>query len=108
MGNAGAGGAGAEPKDRDGTVAGTAVLLHSRKQEYCPAQSVRCHLKHMDQYPCSSCKLERDTEQPDEGNRDPGSDKDGNSRAPSRSSWEPGQAHSCAPQTLQGRKNCLT
>lgn len=35
MGNAGAG---AEPKDRDGTVAGMAVLLHSRKQEYCPAQ----------------------------------------------------------------------
>lgn len=70
--------------------------------------AVRCHLKHMDQYPCSSCKLERDTEQPDEGNRDPGSDKDGSSRSPSHSSWEPGQAHSCAPQTLQGRKNCLT
>lgn len=31
-------GAGVEPKDRDGTVAGTAVLWHYRKQEYCPAQ----------------------------------------------------------------------
>lgn len=27
-----------EPEDRDGTEAGTAMLLHSRKQEYCPAQ----------------------------------------------------------------------
>lgn len=72
------------------------------------SSAVRCHLKHMYQHSCSSWKVERDPEQPAEGNREAGSDKDGSSRAPSHCSWEPGGAHSPAPQTLQGRKNSST
>lgn len=41
------------------------------------SSAVRCHLKHMYQNSCSIWELERDPEQPDGGNREPGSDEVG-------------------------------
>lgn len=51
--------------------------MGQQKTGILSCSAVRCHLKHTYQNSCSSWELERDPEQPDGGNREAGSAKDG-------------------------------